>query len=591
MSQNPSDLTQHAMSLLASNRLAEARLVFIEICRLTPGDSQTWVSAATISGELGLKEEAKAHLNTAIELDPNNEQAYLALALLLSGDGDHMNALDMCKRALSIDNDYPEAWLVHSGILGKIGHYDDAAISAKRAIDLAPDMADAHINLGNSLDAAGRYDAACSAFRQAISLEPDAAKAHIALARSLASQGHFEDAKAACARAEQLAPHDPGLTCMQARIHEQEGRYQEAFDLLQPLVGSEAFDAGAAITLANAAKRLDHAGEIVVILEAMLKQDEILQLHRRHIHMTLGHLYDKMESYNKAFHNFEKGNSLATETFDPDAYEAAIDRYINNFSNTHLDALSRAQNESELPVFIVGMPRSGTTLTEQILSSHPNTTGAGELHDIYDIAATLATKYPSPGYPECLHIASSEILTELADNYLLRLRNISANALRIVDKMPGNFLHLGLIQQLFPSARIIHCVRDPIDTCLSCYFQTFHQHGYTHNLSHLGRYYLQYRRLMTHWHSILQLPILEVRYENLVADTEAMSRKIIGFCGLPWDDQCLRFYENKRTVITASYQQVRRPIYHSSVQRWRNYENHLQPLLAELQKHPNMLDS
>lgn len=582
MTQHPADLTQHAMSLLASSRLAEARLAFIDICHLTPDDAQAWVTAATISGDLGMKEEAKTFLKTAITIEPGHEQAYLALALLLNDDGDYTQALGMCERALSIDSDYPEAWLVHCAILGKLGRYEDAVASAKRTIELAPEMADAHVNLGNSLDALGLYDSAATAYRQAITLDPGLAKAHISLAGSQASQGLFEDAKITCARAEQLASCDPALTCIQARIHEHEGRYQAAYDLLLPILGNEAFDAGAAVTLANAARRIDQSEEAAVVLEAMLNRDNLLQNNRHHIHMALGNLYDSLKSYDKAFQNFEQGNLLAVEEFDPNRNKFIIDRYIDYFSTPRTDTLVRAANDSELPIFIVGMPRSGTTLTEQILSCHPNIEGAGELPEIQNITIALGAEHHAIGYPDCLQITSSATLTAYADRYIQRLRQVSADALRIVDKMPSNFLHLGLIQQLFPRAHIIHCVRDPIDTCLSCYFQAFRGHGYTNNLRQLGMFYRQYERLMTHWRSVLRLPILEVRYEDLVANTEDVSKKIIEFCGLPWDDSCLLFHENKRTVMTASYQQVRRPIYKSSVKRWRHYENHLQPLLQEL---------
>lgn len=417
------------------------------------------------------------------------------------------------------------------------------------------------------------------------------AKTHIAMARSQASLGLFEDAKATCTKARQLTPDDPGLTCIEARIHEHEGRYQEAFDLLQPLIGNEAFDTGAAITLANTAKRLDHSAEVVDILESMLKQDQYLHYNRRHMYMALAHLYDTLGSYDKAFQNLQQGKLLATEFFDPDAHRSTIDRYIKYFSPTRVRMLDSSENASELPIFIVGMPRSGTTLTEQILSCHPNIEGAGELTDIHKIVVTLIAAHPDLGYPDCLEMTSVETFTEQADKYVQRLRHASADALRIVDKLPGNYLYLGLIQQLFPRARIIHCVRDPVDTCLSCYFQSFRNHNYLNNLRDLGMYYVQYTRLMKHWRSVLCLPILECRYEDMVNDTAAVSKKIIEFCGLPWDDKCLHFHKNKRTVMTASYQQVKRPIYRSSVQRWRHYQNHLQPLLEELRKDPSILSS
>lgn len=582
MAKTAEELTQRAMGLIATNRLREALDVFLEICRLSPDDAQAWVVAGGLCGDLGMRDDAKSYLQTAINLEPDHEQAYLSLAFLLDAENDYANALTLCERALAIDSEYPEAWLLHSTILGKLGRHEQAGSSAQRAIELAPELADAHVNLGNSLYALGQHEAAIAQFRHAIQLQPDLAKAHFSLAESLVSLGLFAEAESTCERALSLAPHDPALPRIRARILEQQGRYQDAFDLLRPLVGSEAFDTGAAVVLANASRRLDRSEAAAAILESMLEDENLPTFNRGHIHMALGHLYDVLNDYDKAFEHLEQGHKLSTVRFDPEAHRSIIDHYIDFFSPSRLETLSRSENRSELPIFIVGMPRSGTTLVEQILGSHDNIHGAGELTDIAGIVDALTKEHGGHRYPDCLLAASTETLNGHADAYIQRLRRVSASAQRIVDKMPGNFLYLGLIQQLFPNARVIHCKRDPVDTCLSCYFQTFRGHSYLHDLRHLGMYYLQYERLMQHWRSVLQLPILEVRYEDLVANTGDVSKKLIEFCGLPWDDNCLTFHENKRVVRTASYQQVRRPIYKTSVQRWKHYEAHLQPLLQEL---------
>ncbi len=178
---------------------------------------------------------------------------------------------------------------------------------------------------------------------------------------------------------------------------------------------------------------------------------------------------------------------------------------------------------------------------------------------------------------------STQALDELAESYLRKLRALSPNALRITDKMPHNFLHVGLISQLFPKARIIHCLRNPLDTCLSIYFQRFNRiHNYATDLTNLGTFYCAYRRLMEHWQQTLELPFLQISYEELVSDQERVSREMIGFCGLDWEPQCLRFYEAGRAVTTASYNQVRKPIYGGSIERWRNYEKHIAPLMEAL---------
>jgi hypothetical protein len=220
---------------------------------------------------------------------------------------------------------------------------------------------------------------------------------------------------------------------------------------------------------------------------------------------------------------------------------------------------------------------------EQILASHPQAFGAGELQDIKQITVTLNRDPRLPGgYPACMALVDRETLGGLAAQHLEHLRQLGGDALRIIDKMPHNYLHLGLIAAMFPGARVIHCRRDPLDVCVSCYCQNFRDVNYASSLEMLGFYYRQYERLMQHWRNVLPLPIHDVVYEELVADQERVSRELVRFCGLDWDDRCLSFHETERAVQTASKVQVRKPIYASSVQRWKKFERHLQPLVEAL---------
>jgi hypothetical protein len=217
------------------------------------------------------------------------------------------------------------------------------------------------------------------------------------------------------------------------------------------------------------------------------------------------------------------------------------------------------------------------------LASHPAVFGAGELEDIRKVSQALSTHYQPVAYPECMNLSGFDVLAGLTAEYHAHLRSLSPVATRVTDKMPHNFLHLGLIQVLFPGARVIHVSRDPLDTCLSCYFQEFSaSHSYAYDLTLLGGYYRQYERLMEHWRRVLDIPMLDVRYEDLVDDQAGTSRRMIEFCGLEWDDRVLRFHETQRNVATPSFEQVRQPMYKKSVQRWKNYEAHLAQLVAAL---------
>ena len=220
---------------------------------------------------------------------------------------------------------------------------------------------------------------------------------------------------------------------------------------------------------------------------------------------------------------------------------------------------------------------------QQVLSSHSEVAGAGELWDITQLIATLGQKRASGGgYPGCMRLVRKADIRSLTDRYLERLARIGGPCLRVVDKMPQNFLHLGVIALLFPKARVIHCLRDPLDSCLSCYFQNFNKVEFAWSLEDLGRYYVDYERLMAHWQRVLPLQMMDVRYEDLVTRQEATSRQLVSFCGLSWQDRCLAFHQNRRPVHTASAVQVRRPLYTSSVGRWKRYSAHLEPLREAL---------
>ena len=294
-----------------------------------------------------------------------------------------------------------------------------------------------------------------------------------------------------------------------------------------------------------------------------------------------GGLLDGLKRYDEAFEQAKRANFIRRPRYNADSHDREIEKSIEYFSPRRLRCLPRASYRDTKPVFVVGMPRSGTSLTEQILASHPGVYGAGELDFINRVfegtlgmlSATVAE------FPSCLDRLSVDRADGMAQIYLEPMKSLSPNALRIVDKMPLNFLHLGLISLLLPEAKIIHCRRDPLDNCLSCHMTNFVvAHDYKYELNNLGRFYRIHDRVMAHWKSVLDLPILEVDYEKVVADPEGQARRMVEFVGLPWDDRCVQFHKTKRAVVTASVAQVRKPIYSSSVQRWRNYEKHLGPL-------------
>jgi Sulfotransferase family len=305
------------------------------------------------------------------------------------------------------------------------------------------------------------------------------------------------------------------------------------------------------------------------------------------LYFTAAELLDRAGRYDEAFSLAAKGNGLYRgERYDPAAYEHLTYPQIEYFTRERIGSMPKATVRSDKPVFIVGMPRSGTSLVEQILASHPAVHGAGELDFIHHVWVGMLDMLGSNfgQYPKCLDHLTTEQVDGMADVYLAPLVAMKPDAMRITDKMPQNFLHLGLIASLFPGARIIHCMRDPMDTCLSCFMTHFnHPQPFKHDLAQLGHFYRLYEKLMAHWKAVIDLRTLEVSYEEVVANPKEQSRRMVEFLGLPWDDRCLAFHQTKRPCATASVMQVRRPVYNSSVGRWRHYEKHLGRLQTALE--------
>ncbi len=279
-----------------------------------------------------------------------------------------------------------------------------------------------------------------------------------------------------------------------------------------------------------------------------------------------------------------RSKTLAGGRYDAAAHGAYVDRLIAAFNRPALDSAPQPSRLARTPVFIVGMPRSGTSLVEQILASHPQVYAAGERETLARIAAGLGARTGGGrGYPACIGALTTEILDAAAADYFRPLPEPAGNFARVTDKMPHNFLHLGLVELLFPGARVIHVKRDPLDTCLSCFFQEFSTaHAYTRNLADLGAHYRDYARLMQHWRSVLRVPVLALQYEELVAEPERVMRALVDFCGLPWDPACAEFHQSGRVVATLSASQVREPLNARSIGRWRRYTAHLGPLRAAL---------
>jgi Flp pilus assembly protein TadD len=427
-------------------------------------------------------------------------------------------------------------------------------------------------------------DEALEHFGRCLALRPGEARFHFQVGKVEAMQGRFSEALPRFDRALELRAGDRDASEWKAMILEWNGDYDEARTTLAPFVADGTETAVMAEVQAKVEIHDRHYRRAVEILQRHL--DGELDPDDRH---RLGHLAgsacERNGDYDDAFEAHRAANHAVAQPFDPDAFANLIDRLQDVFTRETLSRLPKPASPSELPVFIAGMPRSGTTLVEQIIDAHPQAVGAGEIGDMQSAANAMQTDIGSlDPYPECVRDLAPEDVELLSGRYLEHLARIGPSAARVVNKSLDNWMTLGLVAVLFPSATIVHCRRDPRDTCVSCYMSNIlpQRYPFVTDLGHLGFVYRQYERLMTHWRQVLDLKVLEVTYEGLVDDLEADARRIIEFCGLPWDEQCLRFHASGRVVKTLSYDQVRQPIYRSSIARHQRFERHLGPLLDAL---------
>ena len=446
------------------------------------------------------------------------------------------------------------------------GRRADALAALQEAVTRSPTRPDAHVSLGRAQLESRRTQQAADSFRNAINRQPDNVAAHLGLAAVYRVQGMAGEASISCERALALAPQNPDALVLLGELSADRGQFAQAQELFERVLTSSPAYAPAYCSIASHRRmtRSDDRwlrGAQSLLTRSLSLSDEV------QLHYAIGKYFDDVSEYDSAFNHYSQANELSRRfggAYDEAHFTALVDRIVGR----HFDALPGA-SDSEEPVFIIGMPRSGTSLAEQILASHPSVSGAGEVA-FWDKAFDRASQ------------------ADVASEYLRRLHErAGGHALRITDKMPANFLYAGLIHAVFPRARIIHLQRHPLDTCLSIYFQNFFNVSpYANDQNHLAHYYRQYQRVMDHWRiefddrSQRTSPLLEVPYEGLVTDPEQWTRRMLDFVGLPWDPLCLQFHDNPRAVITASRWQVRQKINARSVGRWRNYERHLGPLRA-----------
>ncbi len=551
---------------------------------LDAGDAEALGNLGNALRRLGQLEEALECTQRATALAPASSVAHNNQGLTLAALARPQEAIASFRRAVELNPRFAQALQNLGNMLCDAGDYRGAREAYARAIELEPQRADTHYHLGRALYELGELAESIASYRRALALQPAQREAQLGLATALRLEGPASEAEAGCRAILDAEPGHVGALALLGELAADRGDFVQAEALFQRAL---ALDGSSVAVLCSipAHRRMTGADGAWLERAEQALAKPLPLAHETGLRYALGKYYDDLGRYPEAFAAYARANELSKRHgsgYDRAGLERQVDEIMGRFDRALVSEPQRGASDSELPVLVVGMPRSGTTLTEQILASHPEAFGAGEVK-FWDRAAELFTG-AGPGAA-----ARGSALAELAHDYLARLGERSGGARRVIDKMPANFLHAGLIHAALPRARILHMQRHPLDTCLSLYFQNFgDRQPHARDLDSLAHYYAQYVRITNHWRAVLpQSTLLEVPYEALVANQEEWTRRMLEFVGLPWDPRCLDFHRTERVVITASRWQVRQKINARSIGRWRNYEQYLTPLrsLLELAGH------
>jgi len=578
------DLNRQAEQLIGRGQPGGAEAVLREALELAPDNAEAWNNLGRALNNLRRLPDAEAALLRAVTANPDLPQAWFNLAHVRRALGRPVDAEVACRRGLGM---LPRPTAPALRLLASLRLMQSDAQHAIRllhqALAVDPGDAIAYLELGDVLQGAERFDEAADAYRHCLSLAPGVAGALAGLGAICHARLELPDAESFFRQALAADPGQPVAVTGLAWALELQEQYEAALEHVRPLLIEDP-PGWAVSTAGRCLRRLGRSAEARELLDdadfdAMPVADRTAAL------TVMGQIHDEAGEYERAFARFQAANACMPGSFDPGGLRRSVDRVIGFFTRPRLAELPASGCDAEQPVFVVGMPRSGTSLVEQILGRHPSIKPCGERRDIYRLPRRLSGGDTERHWPEILERTDRQVLAEIARDYLDSGLAGDPDCLRMIDKLPGNYVNLGLIQLLFPRARIIYCRRDPMDTGLSCFQQNFRSKGmeFARDLRHIGLRQQACWRLMEHWSEVLSLPIHVVEYEMLVGDPEGGSRRLLEFLGVPWDPACLDFHLSDRLVKTASYEQVKRPIYRSSVARWKNYAPWLAPLREALE--------
>lgn len=579
-----------ALQLHQAGRHAEAEAMYQQILAANPNQPHALHYLGVLRSQTGACKEAVSLLQKAVSLCPKEATVHFSLGTAFRALGDPAEAANSYREALCHRSPYPEAEAALETCLGLIAksakQHAKAEEHFRSAVKRNPQDVQLLVNLADALRLQKKYDDAEQVIANVTDKHPTIAEAQAIHGSIYTDQGQSEKAIPHLSKALRLKPD---LLIANERMGIEmaaTGEIQQAKQYYQRALAANRKNP---LTFYNLAL-VEHFSENDPLLETMrnqLEEEEMSIEDRMHLYFAFGKIHKDWGQHDEAFRCWTEGNRLKRRTliYTIEAERQFVSRLKSVFTEELLSKFSKAGCASRLPIFIVGMPRSGTTLVEQILAAHPDVYGAGELADLNRIAnSTLKNVAGGRSYPESVAAMSREQIRQLGEEYVEALRTLNTDNPRITDKMPVNFFHLGTIALILPHAKIIHCRRNPIDTCVSCFSTLFVRRScpFAYDLKELGEFYRLYRELMDHWSSLSQISCLDVQYETLVRNQESATKEILSFCDLPWDSACLDFHRSPRPVHTASNIQIRQPVYTHAIERWRRYEHHLGPLREAL---------
>lgn len=560
-------------------RLEPAQSAYQQVLRMDPNNAEANFLLGTLAHQVGDNATAAKLLGIAIKINPDRAPYHNNLGLLLEAEGKVEDAAQSYRRAIELKPDFSGAHNNLGNALKDLGQWQEAEAAYRKALTLEPDFIEALNNFGDILSHQGKPGEALDCYEKAIRINPQVAEAHFNLGCLYENQGQWEQAISAYQRALGIEPDIWEAMLKLGGIFKSQGRFDEAIEKFRAVlkIFPQCVDAYCSLSGSRTYTEYD---DDVRAMEGLIRHPQCPKKDRISLAFGLGKIFDDLKEFDKAFDFFLEANKLKRDNYsyslsgDIESFHKIIDTFDADFF------LSREGYgvEDETPIFIIGMPRSGTSLTEQILSSHPEIHGAGEI-PYFPVICFADGNFVNEKFVANAVRLTGRQFKEMGEAYISKLRSHSGSARFITDKMPENFFYVGMIKAMMPNAKIIHCRRDPMDTCLSNFKNNFDiEVPYAYDLEELGGYYKTYAELVDHWKAVLPGFIYDVQYEELVSDPKRRIGDLLDHCGLPFDDACLSFHKTKRVVQTASMYQVRQPIYTTSVGSKAHYQDKLKPL-------------